>query len=290
MTLNEACQDYLTYLLAEKGDSKKTILTYQVDLKEFSEYFKNKEVSKLGSEDYSVYLGKLEKDNLKRSSVVRKSIVIRGLFKYLAKEGKIEVELSLLEVPKGESHIPTYLTEEEIEKLFSMPDIQTQRGLLDLALMEVCYGSGLRVSEAIGLRKDSLNLQSGYLKVYGKRSKERILPIGEEEKEVLSAYEERIRKPLKTKSKLFFLHPDGKEISRQYFFLRLKKYALEAGIEKNISPHTLRHSFATRLMENGAHLRQVQELLGHEDIETTQIYTHIHDKHIKDDYDKSVKR
>lgn len=284
-------EEYLTYLLTEKGDDLKTIDAYKTDLYPFADFVEDKEVSSLTSNDLNDYLFYLEdKKNYKRSTLIRKATAVKGFYKFLKREGLNDVILSDLASPKKEKRLPEVLTLEEIKRLFRQPDVATDRGLLDLTLMEVCFSCGLRVSELVNLRKDSINRKNGYLKVFGKRSKERLLPISKEALRVMEEYEKRIRSPIKTKSPLYFLHKDGTTVSRQYFFLRVKKYAQDAGITKKISPHTLRHSFATELFANGAELRQVQELLGHADIETTQIYTHITQRGESEAYERGMRR
>ena len=290
MKTRDAIEEYLTYLITEKGDALNTIEAYQKDLYAFCDSIQNKDIERIQSKDLNDHLFALESKGLKNASLVRKGTVIKGFLSYLKKEGKIDLVLSDLYVPKKEKHLPTYLNSQEIERLFSVIPIQEERGLLDLALMEVSFACGLRVSEACSLRKDALSLTGGYIKVKGKRSKERLIPISQDALSILQLYYENIRKNIKSKSPNLFLHSNGKNISRQYFFLRIKKYAKDAGIEKEISPHSLRHSFATLLLENGAHLRSVQELLGHSDIKTTQIYTHLSHKKEQEVYEESMRR
>ena len=290
MKTNEACEEFLTFLLTEKGDSLNTINAYKVDLEEFTSFVKNKEASKLGSEDMNDFLFALQSHGIKNATLIRKSMAIKGLYKFLKGEGILDITLSDLQTPKKEKRLPDILSLEEIQRLFQQPDINTPKGLLDLALMETTFACGLRVSELINLRKDKINTKSGYLRVLGKGSKERIIPIHQEALKVISLYEKEVRSKIDTKKMNLFLHKNGKEISRQYFFIELKKYVKQAGIEKNVSPHTLRHCFATLLLENGAQLRQVQELLGHADIETTQIYTHLSKKKQQEEYEKSMRR
>ena len=290
MKTNEACEEFLTFLLTEKGDSLNTINAYKVDLEEFTSFVKNKEANKLGSEDMNDFLFGLQSHGIKNATLIRKSMAIKGLYKFLKGEGILDITLSDLQTPKKEKRLPDILSLEEIQRLFQQPDINTPKGLLDLALMETTFACGLRVNELINLRKDKINTKSGYLRVLGKGSKERIIPIHQEALKVISLYEKEVRSKIDTKKMNLFLHKNGKEISRQYFFIELKKYVKQAGIEKNVSPHTLRHCFATLLLENGAQLRQVQELLGHADIETTQIYTHLSKKKQQEEYEKSMRR
>lgn len=288
MKINDAIESFLTFLSAEKGDSKNTILAYEKDLLDFKKSLKKDEVKDLNSEDLSDYLCQLSDKKLKKATLVRKSMAIRGFYKYLKGEGLLNVNLAGLPIPKTGRKLPTILSEEEINLLFSEPKNDTPKGALDSALLEVCYSCGLRVSELVNLRKDQINFKNGYIKVLGKGRKERIVPIGQEAIASILNYQEVYT--FKNKSPLVFQNRDGKKVSRQYFFLELKKYAKLAHINKRISPHTLRHSFATRLLENGAQLRDVQELLGHSQIETTQIYTHVSRTLEQKDYDAHMKR
>jgi len=289
MKTSEAFIKFLEYLSAEKADSRLTLSSYAHDLKEFSLFVKDKEAEKLNIEDLSDFIISLNAKGLRTSSIIRKSMAVRGLFRYLNEEKIITVSLSELPKYKAEKRLPYVLSEEEINLLFSKPDQESYSGLLDLTMMEVAYGSGLRVSELVGLRKDALNLKSKYLKIMGKGKKERLVPLGDEPASFVNEFLLR-RERVSSKSPFVFIHENGKKVSRQYFFLQIKKYALLSGLRKEISPHTLRHSFATRLIENGAPLRRVQELLGHSDIETTQIYTHISQKIALESYDKGMKR
>lgn len=283
-------EEFLTYLLTEKGDSIKTIEAYKLDLYSFSNYVDNKDVSLLSSNDMNDYLFSLSDKGYKNASLIRKSMSIKGFYKYLKREDAIDLVLTDLQVPKKEKRLPEILSVEEINQLIEQIDINTDKGLLDLAMILLTFSCGLRVSELVLLRKDRINFKNAYLRVFGKRNKERILPVSKEALEVLIRYDQTIRNKIQKKSPLFFLHSDGKEVSRQYFFLEIKKYAKKANLKKNISPHTLRHSYATLLLENGAQLKQVQAFLGHADIETTQIYTHLSKKKQQEEYEASMRR
>lgn len=290
MKLSDAVREFLISLVTEKGDAEKTVKSYLSDLEDFIAFTKDMDAEKLSSTEYMTYFGHIADRGYKRSTLIRKSMSLRGFYAYLNREEMINVHLEDLPLSKGNSRLPTFLTEEEIDLLFSQPRNTDKRELLDLAMMELSYGCGLRVSECVDLRTDSINFNGGYLKVLGKGSKERILPLQNETKEAMLYYKKEVRDLNKTDSKFFFLHPDGTRVTRQYFYLRLKYYAEKAHIRKNISPHTLRHSFATRLLENGAPLRNVQELLGHADIETTQIYTHLTSEKERLEYDSRLRR
>ena len=290
MRINEAISSFLTYLLTEKGDGVKTLNAYEKDLKDFQDYLENKDVSLLKGDDLNDYLFFLKDKGYKTSSLIRKATAIKGLYKHLKNEGIVSITISDLQSPKKEKRLPEVLTLDEINKILQVIPQEKDKGLLDLALVMLTFSCGLRVSEVVSLRKDRINFKNGYLRAFGKGNKERILPISEEALSVLSRYDDRVRNKIKTKSPIFFLHPDGKEVSRQYFFLQLKKYVKQANIAKSVSPHTLRHTYATLLLENGAQLRTVQVLLGHADIETTQIYTHLSKKKQHEEYLSSMRR
>jgi integrase/recombinase XerD len=294
MTVTEESEEFLSYLVAEKGDSPATLSAYKKDLSQFCSFVQNKDCSQLTAEDISDFLLFCsEEKQLKKASAIRKAMALRGFYKFLKREGILEVELADLPVPKKAKRLPRVLTQEEIGRLFSVPDPSKPRQLLDLAMLELCYACGLRVSELVSLTTENITFKGGYLKVFGKGRKERIVPVGREAQEVVLRYVEEVRNglPNAKKTKVLFLHPKtGKKVSRQSFFLRLKAYARKAGITKTISPHSLRHSFATHLLENGAKLRDVQELLGHSQIETTQIYTHVSQTAEIEQYRKAMKR
>ena len=225
------------------------------------------------------------------ATIIRRITTIRGFYLFLAREGLIKESLIGLRLPKGEKKLPNVLSFEEVEDLLDAPDIENDSELRDKAMLETMYASGLRVSELLSLQLGNINFNEGYLKIKGKGSKERIVPIGEFALDFINRYVTLVRpKYAKNRTKYLFLNRDGAPISRQYFWRQIKKYALKANIDREISPHTLRHSFATHLLENGANLKEVQEMLGHTKIETTQIYTHVSTKRIISAYDKFMNR
>lgn len=289
MNINAAKEEFFTYLLTEKGDSLKTIESYRNDLTQFEKFNDNCDISLLTCDNYNDFISSLAKTN-KNNSIIRKATAIKNFYKYLNNEKLIKVTINDLVLPKKEKKLPDVLTLIEINQLFSVIDISTKKGLLDLTVLRTMFCCGLRVSEAVSLRKDKIYIKNSYIKVSGKRDKERIIPIDEITIELIKKYQEEIRDKLTTKSKNLFLHPNGDEISRQYIFLEIKKYAKIAKIEKHVSPHVLRHSFATILLENGAQLKTIQELLGHAGIETTQIYTHISNSKEINEYNNSMRR
>ncbi len=289
MTIREAKEEFLTYLMTEKGDSGKTLESYKVDLEQFIHFVEKKDVKELNGNDLGDFLSYLSNKGYKNSSLIRKSMAVKGFYKFLKNEGEISLVLSDLLTPKKEQRLPDVLNEKEISRLFASIDQTTYKGRLDFTLCLLCFSCGLRVSELVSLRKDKINPESGQIRLLGKRSKERIVPVSSEALEGLFCYLKE-RNKIKSKSNNLFVHLDGSEVSRQYFYLEIKKYAKDAKIEKHVSPHTLRHSYATLLLENGAQLKEIKELLGHEDISTTQIYTHISKKKEEEEYHKAMRR
>ncbi len=290
MTVSDAMNEYLIYLLSEKGLSQKTYDAYSRDLALFERLFGKEEIGSLTERDFSCYHTELVKQGYCNSTIIRKLTSLRCFLSYLRKEKGIDLQLEKIYLPRSEKKLPVYLTTEEVKRILEQCPVQEEKGLLDYTMILISYSLGLRVSELVGLREDYIYLKGGYIKILGKRSKERILPLSEECSLAMTYYEEQYRKKIKDNPLLFFVHPDGKQVSRQYFFLQLKKYASLAHIDKKISPHTLRHSFATALLTNGAGLVQVKALLGHEDIRTTEIYTHITQTKEKQEYEKGMKK
>ena len=290
MLINEVKDEFLSYLIVERGDSKATIDNYSIDLDQFISFEENKDISLLKREDISDFINYLSSKGLKTSSIIRRSTVIRLFYVYLNKEKLIDVPLTGLYLPKNEKHLPSVLSTDEVDALLDCFDLTKEVEIRDKAMLETMYASGLRVSELLSLELGNINFVQGYIKTKGKGSKERIIPIGEFALEYLSLYIDKVRRcNVGYKTKYVFLNKEGKPISRQYFWRKVKEYALRANIYTEISPHTLRHSFATHLLENGAHLRDVQEMLVHSKIETTQIYTHISTKRIISAYDQFMK-
>ena len=293
MEVTDAVQQFQQYLIAEKGLSKQTVASYSTDLKFFFSYFYVKkyieeytgdEIPEYLSHDMATASGPV-------STVIRHLSSIRQFFLFAKKEGYFLGEIPDIEMPKKPMKLPNCLSVEEVEDLLNAPDIEKPEGLRDRAMLETMYASGLRVSELLSLEKRHVHLKKAIVVVFGKGSKERKVPLGDFAIEYIQKYIDEVRsKNIGRDSKYLFLNRYGKPLSRQYFFKQIKKYALEAGIDKSISPHTLRHCFATHLLENGAQLRAVQEMLGHSNIATTQIYTHISTKRILSAYDLYMKR
>ena len=297
MLLEDAIELFQQYILVEKGLSKLTFSSYMTDLKKFFEYFKNGGEEKVYTDDlmmtdleeYRRYLGAHQ---ISVATTLRKISSIKSFYLFLKREKIIDIEIPDIKPPKKPQTLPNCLSIEEVEALLETPDISKPEGLRDKAMLELMYSSGLRVSELLALERKKLNLERGIVSIFGKGSKERKVPMGDFALEYVVKYinEARCKNPGKD-SKYLFLNRYGKPLSRQYFFMQIKKYATLAGIDsKNISPHTLRHCFATHLLENGAQLRAVQEMLGHSNIATTQIYTHISTKRIISAYDLYMKK
>ncbi len=285
--MNELIEEFLGYLSVERGLSKNTLVSYRQDLARFSEYLKSRRIASIERVTRQMISSFMmtEKDRgLSANSVSRELACLRSFFKFLVREHKVKENVtSVIESPKLWKKLPSTLNLDEVEALLMAPDVRDLMGMRDRATLELMYATGMRVSELINLKMDDLNMDVRFVKCLGKGSKERIVPFGKKAKESIARYLDKGRKRfLKKKvSNFLFLTRLGKPMSRQTFWKTIKKYAKEARIKKDIMPHSLRHSFATHILERGADLRVVQELLGHSDISTTQIYTHISKDRLK---------
>lgn len=270
---------FLEHLKLEKGLSKNTIESYYFDLKKFSAFLNNKDIRELSFEDFLNYFESLHKEDKEVTTIIRNIITVRRFTKFLLQEGLLERDLLYnFELPKMKRNLPHFLSEEEVEKLIESIDISAKNGLRDRVIVEFLYGCGLRVSELANLKLNQINLKSGFVIVLGKGAKERVIPLGEELIYWLRKYLERID------YNLYLLQSKNKKpITRQYIWKILKYLAQKSNIDY-ITPHTLRHSFATHLLQRGADLHTVQLLLGHSDISTTEIYTHITMDRLKEVY------
>ncbi|MGQ9614818.1 MAG: site-specific tyrosine recombinase XerD [Spirochaetota bacterium] len=273
---------FVDHLYLERNLSKNTVASYMIDLNLFFAYMESNEkfrdVFKAMRGDIIEYLAFCRKTGLSYRTTSRYLSAIRAFYRFLVDEGIINSDPTIhIATPKAVLSLPEYLTLEEVEKLLSIPDESSPLGLRDRTMLELMYSSGLRVSELVELRMGSIDLQEKCLLVYGKGKKERVVPFGERAEELLRRYLDWGRGAiLKHKSSEFlFLNSRGEQLGRKGLWKIIKNYARVSGIRKNIKPHILRHSFATHLIQNGADLRVVQELLGHSDISTTQIYTHL---------------
>ena len=295
MEIKDAIDLYKQYLLVEKGLSKLTIESYEDDLNRFFDYFKDKreikDTSDLSPYDLNSFLAFELNSGKSASTALRRLSSIRGFFLFLKKDGYIEEEIPEIDPPKKANRLPSCLSVEEVEALLDAPNMESLSGIRDKAMLELMYASGLRVSELINLEKKNINLNKGIVTIFGKGSKERKVPMGDFATEYVVKYLNEVRDKFHGRdSKYLFLNRSGKPLSRVYFFKQIKKYAEQVGIDMPISPHTLRHCFATHMLEGGAQLRTVQEMLGHANIATTQIYTHVSSKRIISAYDLFMKR
>ena len=285
--MDQLLDQFLHYLVVEKGLSQNTIEAYSHGLVRFVDHLKREKIQDIrdvGKFDVQGFLLSLRKKNLNTKSVVRDLSAIRSFFRFLIQEGILETNpVEDLESPKVAKTLPEILSLKEIEQILEQPNLQTPLGMRDRAMLEILYATGMRVSELTHLPTHQVNLEGGFVLLYGKGSKERIVPLGSEAMRWVALYLKGARGALSKgkESAFLFINRSGKEMSRQRFWRNLKDYAKKAGLHKRISPHLLRHSFASHLLERGADLRSVQMMLGHVDISTTQIYTHVTGEKLK---------
>lgn len=284
--MKEHIDSFIYFLEVERGVSPNTVQSYRIDLEKFSEYLtkKKKVLTSAVREDILDFLMHLKDQNLSSSTIARNLASLKTFWKFLVSEQIVRENIAtLVETPRTWKNIPDVLNKEEVEKLLDSPPKKGWMGVRDRAILELMYASGLRVSEVKDLKKTSVNLEADFVKCSGKGGKERVVPLGRVAKKAIAKYLEEAREKLskKTGDDHLFLSRFGKRISRQSLWKMIQKYAQKAGIKKHITPHVLRHSFATHLLEGGAELRGVQEMLGHSDISTTQIYTHVNKEKLK---------
>ncbi len=285
--MEQILDQFLHYLIVEKGLSKNTIDAYSHGLNRFLDYLRKKGIQELPSVskfDVRGFLLVLKKQGLSTKTVLRNLVAIRTLFQFLIREGILATNpIEELESPKIAKTLPEILTLKEVEQLLEQPNLQTPIAIRDRAMLEVLYATGMRVSELTQLPMNQVNLEGGYVLVFGKGSKERIIPLGSEAMKWVALYLKAARERLakRKESPFLFINRSGRGMSRQQFWKNIKAYGRRAGIQKRITPHLLRHSFASHLLEGGADLRSVQMMLGHVDISTTQIYTHVTGERLK---------
>lgn len=285
--MQDTIKDYINYIYIEKKLSKNTKEAYGKDLILFANFLNNKSILSITTNDIKNYIKYLNDTGKKDKTIARKIVSIRTFFDYLMKEKLISINpCEKIETPKIRKTLPKTLNEKEVLKLLSIKP-KTAKEYRNKAMIELMYATGLRVSELVNLEINDINLIDDYVRVYGKGKKERIIPMANITVEIMDEYINVYRNSL-LKGYLtdkVFISSYGKGITRQGFFKIIKKQAKEVGIEKDFSPHTLRHSFATHLLENGADLRSIGEMLGHENIKTTQIYTHLSNSKKRKDYE-----
>lgn len=292
ISISDALDLFQQYLTVEKGLSIQTVKSYLTDLSLFFDYFKN-EIHSTGDLDggqLEIFINHIRTEGKVPSTALRKISSIRQFYIFLQKDHYYEGDIPEVEPPKKPQRLPVCLSIEEVEILLEAPNLETESGIRDKAMLELMYATGLRVSELLNLEKKNVNLNKGIVTTFGKGAKQRKVPMGEFAMEYVVKYLNEVRnKNPGNNSKYLFLNKFGKPLSRVYFFNQVKKYAMESGINPNISPHTLRHCFATHMLEGGAQLRVVQEMLGHSNIATTQIYTHVSSRRILSAYDLLTK-
>ncbi len=288
-------QEFIDYLHNTRGTSKNTEVSYERDLKKLEQYLTEEGIEtgeQVTSTVLNSYVLYMERRNFAASSISRSIASIRAFFQFLCqKDGWKENPAEKLKAPKIEKKLPDILTVEEVDLLLRQPKGNTAKGIRDKAMLELLYATGIRVSELIGLKVNDINLKLGYLNC-SSGGRERVIPFGTTAKQAVENYMVKSRAQLlgEGKSDFLFLNCSGKSMSRQGFWKVLKGYAASAGIHQDITPHTLRHSFAAHLVQNGADLKSVQEMMGHSDISTTQIYMNMNIHKIRDVYMKAHPR
>lgn len=294
--MNKVINDFIKYLSVDRELSNNTIESYSRDLNQFESYLENNKINDIYNINKTIiltYLMNLQKIGKSTSTVSRNLASLRSFYQYLLNEGSIKKDPTVnLKSPKSERKLPNILTTAEIEILLVQPDLSTAKGVRDKAMLELLYAAGIRVSEIISLELSDINLDMGYIVCSKDLVNERIVPIGKISVDILKLYKEKYRTEYvkDIDNSFLFLNYYGKKLSRQGFWKILKSYANKANIDKKITPHTIRHSFAVHLLQNGADLKSVQEMLGHSDISTTQVYVQIKDNKIKEVYKKAHPR
>ena len=290
-------QLFLEYLTVELGLSANTRQAYERDLRLFCKTlgFKNSDaLVNVSREQITGYMTQLKEKGLAAATIARKLAAIKAFYRFMTAEGYMDANpAEVVEAGTKGIKLPRVLSEDEVVRLLSQPDITTAEGFRDRTMLEVLYATGMRVSELINLTLERVDLNMKYIIAFGKGSKERIVPLGSVAAEFLQQYLEKVRPKLTHEDRntnIVFLAFGGHELTRQRFWQIIRAYGRKANINKALTPHILRHSFATHLLDNGADLRSVQELLGHSDISTTQIYTHLTNKRLRDIYAKAHPR
>jgi integrase/recombinase XerD len=288
-SLPPEAREYIEFLRVEKGLATNSVISYKRDLEDFLGFIRKqgRSLGAVNREDVRRYMRSLYERSLSPRSVARHLVTLRNFFRFLVKEGSIRKDPTAeIEAPRVGMSLPKYLTAAEVETLLAQPDVSTPLGLRDKAMLEVLYATGTRVSELIGLRWEDFEVNLGVLRCRGKGSKERLVPVGKSALRALETYVREARRLLaKGKSSPYlFLNNRGGGLSRVAFWMHIRDFGRKAKIATPITPHVLRHSFATHLLERGADLRSIQLMLGHSDISTTQIYTHVVKERLKQVY------
>lgn len=294
--MEQQIEEYLAYLSVERGLAQNTLDAYGRDLRAYARFLQQHSVNSFCNtekEAVRAYLEQLHNLGRASSTISRNLAAIKSFYHFLVEEDVLEDDPTVhLDSPKVTKRLPRVLNLSEVEALLNQPSLEDAHSIRDKAMLEVIYATGIRVSELVSLNLLDINLEAGYLRCLGKGSKERIVPLGSVAIKYLDLYLQMARTEIVKRGgeTALFVNHHGRRLTRQGFWKIIKRYAKEANIDENITPHTLRHSFATHLLENGADLRSVQEMLGHADISTTQIYTHITRNRLQEVYRKSHPR
>jgi integrase/recombinase XerD len=284
--------EYVDHLRVERGLAENSIVAYGHDLRRLAAYShdRRRHVLDLRQRDLTDFIARLREGGLSARSAARAVHAVRGLYRFALREGRIDADpMENLRAPRSFQALPRYLTSPQVDALLAAPDVATPLGIRDRAILEVLYATGLRVSELIGLRPDDLDMQVGVLTCFGKGRKERLVPLGRTARRWVQRYLEEVRDgPARGRPSAaeLFLSQRGGRLSRMGLWGIVRRHAVAAGVERTLTPHVLRHSFATHLLERGADLRALQAMLGHADISTTQIYTHVTRERLRKVYDQ----
>jgi len=294
--MKKLLDEFIYHLAVERGLAENTLVSYRMDLAGYISFCRKHGLEALERADKNAimsYLFQLQLDGRSPATISRHLAALRSFYRYVVREGFLQKDPSAdLESPKSVQKLPRVLTVEEVDLLLGQPLIGEPAGIRDKAMLELLYASGLRVSELVSLDLEHIHIENGFIRCFGKGAKERIVPMGDVAARYLKEYLARGRSKLYKSGNVnaLFVNQHGRRLTRQGFWKIIKKYASKAKIEKEITPHTFRHSFATHLLENGADIRSVQEMLGHADISTTQIYTHLTKRKLKEIYNRSHPR
>lgn len=286
-------EKFLNYLKVEKGASDHTALNYSIDLRDFGAFLNGRDVSTVDHLALRKFLAEMKSKNYSKRTVARKLASLRTFFKFLYREGHITVNpITAIKTPKLDKTLPVFLDVDKVARLLDAPDDKEPSGARDRAMLETLYSAGIRVSELVGLDVDDIDFISGIIKVFGKGSKERVVPIGDPALKALRNYLDKRGSWVQPSGdkKAVFLNRSGTRLTDRSVRRILDKYIRQCAIQEKVSPHSLRHSFATHMLDRGADLRSVQELLGHMNLSTTQIYTHVTMERLKSVYDKAHPR
>lgn len=292
--MREEIKAFADYLQNEKKTAKNTLLSYERDLRKMADYFEQEgkeKLTDLTADDMSGYMEHMKEEGKKASTLSRSVASIKSFYQFMIRRGAVKEDLSaVLKAPRVEKKLPSVLALEDVDVLLAQPSGSSDKELRDKAMLELLYATGIRVSELLALRLDNLNLKKGYITIQASAGRERIVPFTKEARDALNKYLTQVRERLleTEESDILFVNMSGKPMSRQGFWKIIKYYTKRAGIEADITPNTLRHTFAAHLVKNGANLHAVQEMMGHSDFSSTQKYTKI--ESVREEYEKAHPR